>query len=252
MPTSSARRPGFGCSLREGIAVVDALGFNAIAFQCLDFRPTDDAFQPGDDVRQVLTFCEPAAPYDRVRVNCWKRGSQPVDLVTSGGHEAAFEGRRVFPLPFVLRHYPVRSQHHGERKILHERRPRFRPEERARGWHVQYDGVSVTTGFIRDPQTLARYDAVAQRAEMAVRHLASQQQAIADAREALQRATVDLARETRRARELDEVATAANEEISRLESELGERTRTLQAIERSLSWRWTRPVRALLRVLRGY
>src|SRR5258708_23288585 len=75
-----------------------------------------------------------------------------------------FRGRKVFPVRFLLRHYPVRGQAHGERKVLAERLQRFAPEERAQGWHVQYGqygqdrGPLAGKGFLRDPASLILYD----------------------------------------------------------------------------------------------
>jgi predicted nucleic acid-binding Zn-ribbon protein len=145
-------------SLRDAIRHVDALGFNAIDFSGLDFWPVHDRFRAGDDVRDTLTGYTELAPYDRVQVRCWKKTSA-VDLASSGGHEARFPGRRIFPLRFILRHYPIRGQTHGERKVFQERRNRFRDEERARGWHVQYDQLQEGASFLRDPSTLTAYDA---------------------------------------------------------------------------------------------
>jgi hypothetical protein len=81
-----------------------------------------------------------------------------------------FAGREVFPLRFIQRHYPVRGQAHGERKVFRERQGRFREAERARGWHVQYDGFAPGASFIRDPETMTLYDPDAVRAEIALHH----------------------------------------------------------------------------------
>ncbi len=130
---------------------------NAIDFAGLDFWPVDDGFRAGDDVRDAFTFCSELAPHDLPQVRCWKK-TDSLDLASSGGHDARFTGRRVFPLRFVLRHYPIRGQAHGDRKVFGERRNRFLDRERNRGWHVQYDQMQEGVSFLRDPATLARYD----------------------------------------------------------------------------------------------
>ena len=119
-------------SLNDAIRHVDALGFNAIDFAGLDFWPVDDSFRAGDDVRAAFTFCSELAPHDLPQVRCWKKTAS-LDLASSGGHDARFTGRRVFPLRFVLRHYPIRGQAHGDRKVFGERRSRFLDRERAQG-----------------------------------------------------------------------------------------------------------------------
>ena len=44
--------PWPGLTLREAIQVVDRLGYNAIDFELLNFRPVDNSFVPGKDVRE--------------------------------------------------------------------------------------------------------------------------------------------------------------------------------------------------------
>jgi hypothetical protein len=155
--------------LKDAIRRVDALGYNAIDFESVDFQPTHDNFRPGDDIRRAFPFYSTRARYDGVQIKCWKR-AESVDLASSGGHDAQFDGRRVFPLRFVLRHYPIRGQAHGERKVFQERRNRFVESERARGWHVQYDAFAEGTTFIRDCSTLTAYDPEAIRLQLLLRH----------------------------------------------------------------------------------
>lgn len=157
-------------TLLDAIRRVDALGYNAVDFASFDFWPVHDDFRPGDDVREAFSYYAERAPYDRLQIRCWKKTDAVVDLASTGGHEARFEGRRVFPLRFVSRHYPIRGQAHGERKVFAERRGRFLDAERARGWHVQYEGYAAQESFIRDPSTLTRYDADAVRLSLTLRH----------------------------------------------------------------------------------
>ena len=160
--------PWAGVPLAEAIRRVDALGYNAIDFVSLDFWPTHDGFQPGTDVRDAFPYYAGPTSYDRLQVRCWRK-APCVDLA-SGGHDVQFENRRVFPIRFVSRHYPIRGQAHGERKVFVERRPRFAPQERARNWHVQYDDLSPGVSFLRDPCELTRYDGDDVRATLMLRH----------------------------------------------------------------------------------
>ena len=43
-------------TLRNAIKLVDVLGYNAIDFELLNFRPTDDSFRPGDPVRKYMQY----------------------------------------------------------------------------------------------------------------------------------------------------------------------------------------------------
>jgi Glycosyl transferase family 2 len=151
--------PWPGMRLADAVRWVDRLGYNCIDFRVLNFRPVDDAFPPGADPKAHITRWEEPILHDRVRLNCWKAQKDPVSLAASGGHEVRFPGRRVFPIRFLLRHYPVRSQEHGERKIFEERKNRFLERERAKGWHVQYDDIPDSGhSFVGDPESLHPYD----------------------------------------------------------------------------------------------
>jgi hypothetical protein len=276
--------PWPGMTLASAIQRVDALGYNAIDSVRLDFWPVHDDFQPGDDVRSAFPFYAEPAPYDRLQVRCWKKTTTPVDLSSSGGHEVQFPERNVFPLPFLLRHYPIRSQAHGLRKVFRERRSRFTERERAIGWHVQYDTVDAGTDFIRDPATLTRFDAEAVRIDLSLRHrglerlttleheheslrasFASQAELLSVARAETDslRQELDGQRQElnaiRRERDdLTETSTALRQELDERGRHLAEThnavadlTGRLNAMHQSKIWRWTAPLRALLDFVAG-
>ena len=86
------------------------------------------------------------------------------------GEGARFPNRRVFPVPFILRHYPIRGETHGRRKVLAERLPRYDAAERDDGWHVQYNGFAGgEASFLWDPADLREWDGGAVRAELLAR-----------------------------------------------------------------------------------
>lgn len=261
-------------SLSAAIRAVDALGFNAIDSTRLDFWPVDDSFRPGDDVRRTFTHYAAPAPYDRLQIRCWKKTEAGVDLASSGGHEARFAGRRVFPIRFLLRHYPIRGQAHGERKVFRERKPRFVEGERARGWHVQYDSVQEGASFIHDPATLTRYDADAVRLELMLHHrgMEEAEAAVASLREEVERGTEALARTRAELSATSAQVDQLGRNLATLQAELADlrrrleigvaeatalreivddRTRRLDAMQQSLSWRVTAPARMAGRLLRG-
>jgi Glycosyl transferase family 2 len=297
--------PWAGVTLKDAIERVDAMGYNAIDFESLDFHPTDDRFRSGNDVRSAFPFYSKAAPHDRLQIRCWKKTS-PVDLASSGGHEAKFADRRVFPIRFISRHYPIRTQAHGERKVFLERQPRFADSERARGWHVQYADVAEGTSFVRDPGSLARYDPVDVRIRLGLRHrdVEALEESVGTVRAALQAVRSDVESRTREvellneqvrikvnekltlSRSLDDVtnelharrdevaalkatlkaalerqtvesanlrAEVANRKVDvvNLRAALTDCQRRLDAFQRSLSWRWTAPARAVYRLFGG-
>jgi hypothetical protein len=152
--------------LHEAIRVVDELGYNAIDFRLLNFRPTQETAHLETDIRAALTHYEEPDVWDSMQIKAWKRSGTPVDLQSSGGHEAAFADRKIFPLKFLSRHYPIRGQAHGERKIFIERQPRYSPAELERGWHVQYAKAIPDSSFIRRSEELRHFDAATIRNEL--------------------------------------------------------------------------------------
>jgi glycosyltransferase involved in cell wall biosynthesis len=221
--------PWGGVSLLDGIRRVDLAGFNAIDFLNLDFWPTPDRPEPGNDVRTAFTWYSEAAPYNRVQVRCWRKTPE-IEVASTGGHDVQFANRRVFPIRFISRHYPIRGQAHGERKVFAERRARFSEKERERHWHVQYDGVPNGASFVRDTCELTRYDGDAVRLSLLLRHrgvealeqsLAESQKAIAsekDVTEAVRRdvqsAREDVARQSAQIAELNGAVDRMNTELA--------------------------------------
>ena len=149
--------PGF--TLKEAIRWVDTLGYNAIDFRVLNFPPVDDRFRPGDNPRTHFTLYEEGEEFNAIQLKCWKRTAAPPSLVPFGGHEVQFAGRRIFPIRFLLRHYPIRGQAHGMKKVFAERKGRFLESELAMGWHLQYNRFGDDAhSFLRDPATLIPFD----------------------------------------------------------------------------------------------
>ncbi|HUB75757.1 MAG TPA: glycosyltransferase family 2 protein, partial [Solirubrobacteraceae bacterium] len=153
-------------TLAEGLREVDDLGYSAINFELLNFRPIDDSYVPGEDPRVRLRHYEAPGRHDLLQVKAWKRQAAAVDLVHHGGHDVLFEGKRVFPVPFILRHYPIRSSEHGRRKVIAERLSRFAVEERAGGWHVQYDQYADGSDYLHDAAELTEWDPERVRLEL--------------------------------------------------------------------------------------
>jgi hypothetical protein len=274
--------------LAEAIRRVDRAGFNAVDFAVLDFPPVDDSFQAGDDLRQAFPYCERSSTWNKVQIRCWKAPRGLVDLVSSGGHEAIFAGREVFPFRFLVRHYPIRSQAHGERKVLIERRPRLLAAERERGWHRQYDDIDEGHRYLRDPAELELFDVERVHLDLLLDN--RWREALAGEPEVRRLADESLLRERdllgveldRRYRELDRChrdldlsyhqLERRNRELQRQRENLARRSRELAGARReidgykagveslrreiaelrtSLSWRLTAPLRRGLELLRG-
>lgn len=144
-------------TLREAIKVVDALGYNAINFELLNFRPVDNSFIPGQDVRKYLKYYEQGEEFNRLQIKAWKNFGQSIDLSAFLGHQPIFKDRKVFPVHFITLHFPIRSQTQGLKKVIEERKNRFDEKEREVGAHIQYDDVGQDHTFIRNKEELTLY-----------------------------------------------------------------------------------------------
>jgi hypothetical protein len=143
--------------LREALWRVERRGYSCVDHVTLNFCPIDNSFDPDgadlEDHFHHFEFSDHAGHFHQRRA--WKQTGRPVALAASAGHDVTFQGRKVFPYKFLLKHYPVRSQAHGLRKVRHDRAERWNAQERAQGWHRQYDAPMQ---FVRDPRTLIRFD----------------------------------------------------------------------------------------------
>lgn len=159
--------PWIGTTLAQAFHIVDEAGYSAVNFELLNFRPTEDSFKSGTDVRKSLVRYERGSDCDRLQIKAWKHSPNvSVDLVSSGGHEARFTGRIIFPIPFILRHYPLRSVQQIRQKIAYDRCSRFDSLERSAGWHIQYDGFEAKEPKLWKPSALEEYDGNAVRLEI--------------------------------------------------------------------------------------
>ena len=133
-------------SLSGGIHEVDRQGFNLINFKVFNFQLMADTCVR-DSFESEMPYYKPAAYFDTIQVKAWRRCEQ-FSLTRLGGHFLDRNDSNVFPTRFILKHYPVRSREQGVRKIFQERKARFSHEEKAKGWHVQYDHLQTETDLL--------------------------------------------------------------------------------------------------------
>jgi hypothetical protein len=141
--------PWPGLSYKDGLYLVDQAGFNCVDHTIVEFHPVDNGFAAGLDHETYFLhfdFKHLSHPFQR---KAWKNCGQKVSTIPSAGHDVIFAGRRVYPFKFLLKHYSVRSQQHGEQKVFRERKARWNPAERARGWHIHYDAMKEGHRFLR-------------------------------------------------------------------------------------------------------
>jgi hypothetical protein len=133
--------PWPGLTLAEAFARVDALGYNAVDFTVADFRfLAGDVPEPAAVEERLRWFEFGRRPGHFVQIKAWRQvPGERHALAPSGGHAIDRPARRVFPLKFLVKHYPLRSEEQAQRKIHHDRLPRVAGEREALGWHTQYD-----------------------------------------------------------------------------------------------------------------
>jgi glycosyltransferase involved in cell wall biosynthesis len=146
-------------TLEKALEIVSITGYNAVHFRVRTFVPTDNLWTAGADPERHFRYHRSEhVDHGIPHVKAWFQGEDRVDLHTHGGHQVMFPDRHVCPHPFILKHYPIRSQEHGERKVLKERFPRYPEQERSKRWHVQYDEyvAASTPSFVVDAKELCR------------------------------------------------------------------------------------------------
>lgn len=162
-------------TLRQAIERVDAEGFNAVNFFEFTFLPTKEAPDHDhpdflDTMRHYYPFC-PSHPN---RLNGWKHPQNgpglkkrvktllkkrtlrcpTVDLVSSGGHRVQFEGLKMWPKDFKMRHYIVLSLDHAIRKYVKIKHNPNDPE----GYHGFRKSAAETDFLIPSQSELRRYE----------------------------------------------------------------------------------------------
>ncbi|MGH9879128.1 MAG: hypothetical protein ACRD5H_15980, partial [Nitrososphaerales archaeon] len=147
------KSPWEGVSYRDGIYKSDRAGFSCIDHTVITFPPVDNDFVPSSDFEHHFKYFA-FGTSQNAQIKTWKNLGQSISLSESGGHNVRFEGCRVYPYKFLIKHYRIRSQQHGEKKVFIERKPRWYPEEKAGGWHIQYDQIKEGHVFLRKPSDI--------------------------------------------------------------------------------------------------
>ena len=141
--------PWPGVSYRDALYLVDQSGFNCVDHTIVEFHPVDDGFKTGMDHEAYFRHFDLRNLSHANQRKAWKNCGQPISTIASAGHDVVFEGRRIYPFKFLLKHYSFRSQEHGDKKVFRERKARWNPKERARGWHIHYDSMQEGHRFVQ-------------------------------------------------------------------------------------------------------
>jgi glycosyltransferase involved in cell wall biosynthesis len=124
--------PYAGISLAEAFAVVEQQGYNAVNFQEFTFIPTLE--EPDHDHPNFAATMKHYYPFgsDQRQIKAWRRPAGPVEFAFSGAHQVRFDGSKVSPVNFLMKHYMFLSAGHADRKYAQKA---FDPAEIKIGWH---------------------------------------------------------------------------------------------------------------------
>ena len=88
------------------------------------------------------------------RLNAWKKRKTRVNLRDRMGHAVKFEGRKILPEDFVMRHYIMLSLDHGVRKYCTRRFPR---KALAKGQHKERANLTPERIVLPPRESLKEY-----------------------------------------------------------------------------------------------
>jgi glycosyltransferase involved in cell wall biosynthesis len=155
-------------TLSEAIQKVNDDGYNLINFKLFDFRCCQLPGPDSEFEHNMVYYCS-SAPYNQRQVKAWKRHTD-INLHSTGGHHAKVPNPRVYPVRFVLKHYPLRNLTQARDKILNDRKKRFALAERRIGWHVQYDqyesAEDICNGLFFDASNLKLFKLFDEQVEL--------------------------------------------------------------------------------------
>jgi glycosyltransferase involved in cell wall biosynthesis len=149
--------PSPGARLADSIAAEDAAGHNIVQFNMFEFWPTDADDAGEADVRRRLRHYSWISDW---QFCAWKHHAG-TDIVASGGHLPVFPRPvppRVSPVKYVKRHYPIRSEAQGMKRIFRDRVPRLPPAVPHAGQRYYERFAPERATFVLDPARLTRYE----------------------------------------------------------------------------------------------
>ena len=143
-------------NLKDAIIEVDRRGYNAINFDEFAFTPTSDSesFEGKDFVSGMKYYYYLAKWKAPIHIKCWKK-TMDIKLAESGGHDADFPGRKLFPTNFILRHYPVLSKKHAIEKYC---KRKYDEKETKINWHAKRSTVQEKEIELPSRDILKKYN----------------------------------------------------------------------------------------------
>jgi hypothetical protein len=145
-------------TLWDSVEEVDDKNYNAIDFRVFQFYCVDDSWKFVSRHSTAPTPEDHFLHYDEAdcisRIpnrKLWKNDGRVT--LAGGGHEVQFQGMRVYPQKFTMKHYPFRAPEQARQKI-ETRLVRRSMEEHAKGWGVHYDQYPKDFNYQWDAEKL--------------------------------------------------------------------------------------------------
>ena len=134
-------------TLRKAIYWIDSQGYNGIENTVIDFRLTECDDENIFMSDAFFDFRHYKIQFDQFKT--WKK-TEKIELKSTAGHCADIAYPKIYPLKILNRHYPMRDISQAEKKIFTDRKPRFKKEQKERGWHGHYERFQQTKDILFD------------------------------------------------------------------------------------------------------
>ncbi len=121
-------------TIKEAVKKIESLGYNAVNFNAYYFLPEKGKSYVDRDYNKEMRYYYFHSPHPLTHIKLWKNERRPMSFGVSGGHQVSFEGMRIYPNPFILKHFIFLSEEHGIEKYSRNRKL---PEDEVKklGWH---------------------------------------------------------------------------------------------------------------------
>lgn len=109
-------------TIKEALKKVESLGYSAVNFDVFNFMPEKGQNYADKNYEKEMKYYYyySSRPFSQVKL--WKKTESPISFGVSGGHNVNFDGIRIYPNSFLLKHYMFLSEKHGIEKYSKKRK----------------------------------------------------------------------------------------------------------------------------------
>ncbi len=147
--------------LKESIFLVDSFNFNAINFKIYNFLPYTEEIELENNNREIQNYYYPEAKNsDLLQIKAWKNNKVEVNFHFDDRFEVLFEGRKTFPIPFIIRHYPFWFQIHTKKKISQDQSSKIIEQVKSKHKNFQNEIYSNNENYLWKKDDLLPWEAL--------------------------------------------------------------------------------------------